>query len=94
MEIFGFSNLISYINFKIKQSIKSNKIKFMKPEDELIILLSDQINQLKLYSGTTKKELIKEQFQKMHDLSMISKIELGDDVITEINRLQELIKLK
>lgn len=66
----------------------------MKPEDELIILLSDQINQLKLYSGTTKKELIKEQFQKMHDLSMISKIELGDDVITEINRLQELIKSK
>lgn len=66
----------------------------MKPEDELITLLSDQIIQLQLCSGVAKKELIKKQFQKMHDLSMMSKVELGDDVIKEINRLQELIRVK
>lgn len=65
----------------------------IKPEDELIQLLSDQINQLKIYSGkNTKQELIEKLFQEMHDLSMIYKIDFGDDVIKKINELQEKIK--
>jgi hypothetical protein len=36
----------------------------------------------------TQKELIDLLFSQVVDLSMMSKIELGDDVIAEINRLK------
>ena len=38
-----------------------------------------------------KDELIKILYSQVMDLSMISKIELGDDVIAEIKRLQDII---
>jgi hypothetical protein len=38
-----------------------------------------------------KDELIELLWIQMIDLSMMSKIELGDDVIAEINRLKEII---
>ena len=38
-----------------------------------------------------KDELIKILYSQVMDLSMMSKIELGDDVIAEIKRLQDLI---
>ncbi len=39
-----------------------------------------------------KSELIKVLMNQVEQLSTISKIELGDDVIEEINRLQDAIK--
>jgi hypothetical protein len=38
-----------------------------------------------------KDELIKVLYSQVIDLSMMSKIELGDDVIDEIKRLQDII---
>jgi hypothetical protein len=38
-----------------------------------------------------KDELIKVLEDQVMDLSMMSKIELGDDVIAEIKRLKEII---
>ena len=38
-----------------------------------------------------KDELIKVLYSQVTDLSMMSKIELGDDVIAEIKRLQDII---
>jgi hypothetical protein len=38
-----------------------------------------------------KDELIKILYSQVMDLSMMSKIELGDDVIDEIKRLQDII---
>ena len=38
-----------------------------------------------------KDELIKILYSQVMDLSMMSKIELGDDVIAEIKRLQDII---
>ena len=40
----------------------------------------------------TQKQLIDLYRDQVVDLSMMSKIELGDDVIEEIKRLQNLIK--
>ena len=39
----------------------------------------------------TQQELINVLYCQVVDLSMMSKIELGDDVITEIKRLQNII---
>jgi pentose-5-phosphate-3-epimerase len=38
-----------------------------------------------------KDELIKVLHSQVMDLTMMSKIELGDDVIAEIKRLQDII---
>lgn len=38
-----------------------------------------------------KDELIKVLYSQIVDLTMMSKIELGDDVISEIKRLNDLI---
>jgi len=38
-----------------------------------------------------KDQLIQLLFTQVVDLSMMSKIELGDDVIAEINRLKKII---
>ena len=40
----------------------------------------------------TQRELIDVLYTQMIDLSMMSKIELGDDVIAEINRLKTKLK--
>jgi len=39
-----------------------------------------------------KDELIKVLYSQVVDLSMMSKIELGNDVIEEINRLKNIIE--
>ena len=39
----------------------------------------------------TQQELIDVLYSQVVDLSMMSKIELGDDVITEIKRLKEIL---
>lgn len=39
----------------------------------------------------TQRELIDVLYTQMIDLSMMSKIELGDDVITEVRRLKDKI---
>ena len=41
-----------------------------------------------------QKELIDVLYSQVVDLSMMSKIELGDDVIAEIKRLNDLLKNK
>jgi hypothetical protein len=38
-----------------------------------------------------KDELIKVLYSQVIDLTMMSRIELGDDVITEIQRLKKII---
>jgi hypothetical protein len=42
----------------------------------------------------TQQELIDLLYSQVVDLSMMSKIELGDDVIEEIKRLQKIINPK
>jgi hypothetical protein len=39
----------------------------------------------------TQQQLIKLLYSQIADLTMMSKIELGDDVIAEIKRLQDII---
>ena len=39
----------------------------------------------------TQQQLIRLLFSQVEDLTMMSKIELGDDVIAEIKRLQDII---
>ena len=39
----------------------------------------------------TQRELIDVLYNQVVDLSMMSKIELGDDVIAEINRLKTIL---
>jgi hypothetical protein len=41
--------------------------------------------------GEAKDELIKVLYSQVMDLTMMSKIELGDDVIAEIKRLRGII---
>ena len=41
-----------------------------------------------------QQELIDVLYTQMIDLSMMSKIELGDDVIAEIKRLKDLLNKK
>ena len=42
----------------------------------------------------TQQELIDLLYSQVVDLTMMSNIELGDDVIEEINRLQKIINPK
>ena len=45
----------------------------------------------KINKEEAKDRLIKVLYSQVVDLSMMSKIELGDDVITEIKRLKGII---
>jgi hypothetical protein len=54
-------------------------------EEELIKMLHDGIKM------DTQQQLIKLLYSQVVDLTMMSKIELGDDVIAEIKRLQDII---
>jgi cell division protein FtsL len=56
-------------------------------EDEL----HDEIRDLKK-TISIQQELINVLQNQVVDLTMMSKIELGDDVIKEINRLKSLLK--
>ena len=56
-------------------------------EEELIKMLHDGIKM------DTQQQLIQLLYSQVIDLTMMSKIELGDDVIAEIKRLQDIIGL-
>lgn len=58
---------------------------------ELINLLSNQVAQIEVALSSAEK-VAEDLYIKLVDLTMISKIELGDDVIAEIKRLKEEIK--
>lgn len=58
---------------------------------ELINLLSNQVAQIEVALSSAEK-VAEDLYIKLIDLTMISKIELGDDVIAEIKRLKEEIK--
>jgi len=49
------------------------------------------IKKLTMSKDKAKDQLIQLLFTQVVDLSMMSKIELGDDVIAEINRLKKII---
>lgn len=50
------------------------------------------VDTLQMSKEQAKTELIKLLMNQVADLTMMSKIELGDDVITEINRLKSILK--
>ena len=56
-------------------------------EEELIKMLHDGIKM------DTQQQLIQLLYSQVIDLTMMSKIELGDDVIAEIKRLRDIIGL-
>jgi hypothetical protein len=60
-------------------------------QEELIKLLEDQTLQVEmaLYS---REDIIRRRKGNLSELSMIYKMELGDDAIAEIQRLQSEIK--
>jgi hypothetical protein len=68
---------------RLKDDIRTefDKIKWMIDEHTRV-----QDNQIKF-----RDELIKVLYSQVVDLTMMSKIELGDDVIAEIKRLKDII---
>jgi|688.fasta_scaffold332662_5 hypothetical protein len=63
--------------------VKKNKIMEQK---EMVQMIQDAATII-----LAQKELIDLLYGQVVDLSMMSKIELGDDVIAEIRRLKEII---
>jgi hypothetical protein len=55
-------------------------------QDEMVQMIQDAATII-----LAQKELIDLLYGQVVDLSMMSKIELGDDVIAEIRRLKEII---
>ena len=53
--------------------------------------LSIYVTSIKMTTETAKDQLIELLYIQVVDLSMMSKIELGDDVIAEIKRLKAII---
>jgi len=50
-----------------------------------------QLNKIKMSKEEAKDKLIEVLTNQVMDLTMMSKIELGDDVIEEIKRLKKII---
>ena len=73
-----------------------NKEEFYKYGESLGIKIND-LQRLRMLCKddiiNTQQELINVLESQVMDLSMMSKIELGDDVIAEIRRLNEIIKI-
>ena len=71
-----------------------NKEEFYKYGESLGIKIND-LQRLRMLCKddtiNTQQELISVLYSQVMDLSMMSKIELGDDVIAEIKRLQNII---
>ena len=65
---------------------RDNKSKRMWSKEEL-----QNVPQMISEKMAAQQQLIEVLMNQVIDLSMISKIELGDDVIEEIKRLQEII---
>ena len=57
------------------------------------VVAADQVTDQEVHDTIeTQQQLIELLFGQVIDLSMMSKIELGDDVMAEIQRLKNLIK--
>ena len=71
-----------------------NKEEFYKYGESLGIKIND-LQRLRMLCKddviNTQQELINVLYSQVMDLSMMSKIELGDDVIAEIKRLKGLL---
>ena len=73
-----------------KHSIQNDpEIKRLIEESNIAYTISDKIRHIQL-----QQELIDLYESQIMDLTMMSKIELGDDVIAEIKRLKDLINDK
>ena len=74
-----------------------NKEEFYKYGESLGISIND-LQRLRMLCKddiiNTQQELINVLESQVMDLSMMSKIELGDDVIAEIKRLKDLLNKK
>ena len=74
-----------------------NKEEFYKYGESLGIKIND-LQRLRMLCKddiiNTQQELINILESQVMDLSMMSKIELGDDVIAELKRLKEIINEK
>ena len=74
-----------------------NKEEFYKYGESLGIKIND-LQRLRMLCKddiiNTQQELINVLESQVMDLSMMSKIELGDDVIAELKRLKEIINEK
>lgn len=73
-----------------------SKEKFYKYGESLGIKINDLQRLRSLCNDEIKiqQELIDVLYSQVIDLSMMSKIELGDDVIAEIKRLKDLLNQK
>ena len=61
--------------------------------ETILKILSREKNNRKLWIKEQAKDALIELYeQQIMDLTLMSKIELGDDVIAEIKRLKELIR--
>ena len=76
----------AYENYKTEW-MKENP-PFAGPYTDKCLTQEEFINKWKTEA---KDELIKVLYSQVMDLTMMSKIELGDDVISEIKRLKEII---
>jgi hypothetical protein len=56
-----------------------------------IVFLHKFLKEVGFLDEEAKDKLIEVLMNQVEDLTMMSKIELGDDVIEEINRLKEII---
>jgi hypothetical protein len=77
---------------KITSDTHSNRLKDdIRTEFDKIKWMIDEHIQVQDKQIKFRDELIKVLYSQVIDLTMMSKIELGDDVIAEIKRLQDII---
>jgi len=80
---------------KITADTRLNRLKDdIQSEFDKIKWMIDEYTQLQNKQIKFRDELIELLTNQVVDLTMMSKIELGDDVITEIKRLNEIINEK
>jgi len=77
---------------KITEDTRLNRLKEdIQSEFDKIKWMIDEYTQLQNKQIKFRDELIELLTNQVMDLTMMSKIELGDDVITEIKRLKNII---
>ena len=77
---------------KITADTQSNRLKDdIRTEFDKIKWMIDEHTRVQDKQIKFRDELIKVLYSQVVDLTMMSKIELGDDVIAEIKRLNEII---
>jgi len=76
MEALFFNDASSIVSKRGREILYQSQIQSYMSKEEII---------------KTQQELIDVLYSQVVDLSMMSKIELGDDVIAEIKRLKEIL---